>query len=258
MTFEAWLSQEPWLVFTYRLSERRFKETYDEIPAGPGRALEIGAPSALTAPTIADKGYAVEGVTLGPPGTHARRQMAHPDGRSVGYVLGCLNVERDTMPFEDESFDLVVCCEVLEHLLWDPSFMMGEINRVLKTGGQLILLTPNIVSWRSIASVINGFNPNFYSCYPASGTEPKHAREYTPWEVRDLLEHSGFLVTNHRTVPVRDGAGSDSPDLLWTRDIATGAARGERVPTPELRQDVILIKGQKQSGTVTRPEWLYG
>jgi ubiquinone/menaquinone biosynthesis C-methylase UbiE len=44
----------------------------------------------------------------------------------------------DNIPFPDESFDCIIMIEVIEHI--DPS-CYGEINRVLKYGGKIILST---------------------------------------------------------------------------------------------------------------------
>ncbi|HEX9608932.1 MAG TPA: methyltransferase domain-containing protein [Candidatus Paceibacterota bacterium] len=44
------------------------------------------------------------------------------------------------LPFEDNEFEIVLCTEVLEHLK-EPRVAIGEMNRVLKRGGTLILTT---------------------------------------------------------------------------------------------------------------------
>ena len=44
------------------------------------------------------------------------------------------------LPFENESFDMILCSEVLEHLI-DPKKAISEMNRVLKFGGKLVLTT---------------------------------------------------------------------------------------------------------------------
>jgi SAM-dependent methyltransferase len=47
----------------------------------------------------------------------------------------------EALPFRSESFDTVMCTQVLEHVK-EPSAILGEINRVLKSGGHLILTAP--------------------------------------------------------------------------------------------------------------------
>jgi SAM-dependent methyltransferase len=45
------------------------------------------------------------------------------------------------LPFTDNSFDTVLCNEVLEHVA-EPSRLMSEVARVLRPGGFLLLTTP--------------------------------------------------------------------------------------------------------------------
>jgi len=54
--------------------------------------------------------------------------------------LLCGAAER--LPFRDGAFDCVFCTEVIEHTL-DPSVIMGEMLRMLRPGGVLILSVPN-------------------------------------------------------------------------------------------------------------------
>jgi 2-polyprenyl-3-methyl-5-hydroxy-6-metoxy-1,4-benzoquinol methylase len=44
--------------------------------------------------------------------------------------------------FKNDSFDIVICSEVIEHLI-EPGRLMEEIYRVLKKGGMAIITTPN-------------------------------------------------------------------------------------------------------------------
>jgi len=46
------------------------------------------------------------------------------------------------LPFDDESFDVVVTFQVLEHLI-DPEFFISQLKRVLKQDGILFIATPN-------------------------------------------------------------------------------------------------------------------
>ena len=49
----------------------------------------------------------------------------------------------ETLPFTDESFDLIVCLWVLEHLK-EPKKTLREVSRVLRRGGHFIFVTPNL------------------------------------------------------------------------------------------------------------------
>lgn len=54
-----------------------------------------------------------------------------------------LNVEKIDLP--DEQFDLVICSHVLEHV--DDRAALGELHRIIKKGGLLIVMVPVIEGW---------------------------------------------------------------------------------------------------------------
>jgi SAM-dependent methyltransferase len=67
------------------------------------------------------------------------------------------DLSNENLPFPDESFDLVTCTEVIEHLEHYRS-TLREIYRVLKPGGTLVLTTPNILNLKSrVRFLIFGF-----------------------------------------------------------------------------------------------------
>jgi SAM-dependent methyltransferase len=78
------------------------------------------------------------------------------------------------MPYEAETFDLVTCLDVIEHLRLDLQAFQ-ELERVLKPGGHLLTTLP--------------VGPHLYSDFDClSG----HLRRYRFGEVRELLRRSGF------------------------------------------------------------------
>jgi SAM-dependent methyltransferase len=60
-------------------------------------------------------------------------------------VVCNLNSDRLILPFDDKSFDLAICTEVLEHLLW-PQRLLAEVRRVLSADGKVLVSIPNIAS----------------------------------------------------------------------------------------------------------------
>jgi ubiquinone/menaquinone biosynthesis C-methylase UbiE len=69
----------------------------------------------------------------------------------------------ESLPVRSSSFDIVVCCEVVEHVE-SPQRVLAEIHRVLKEGGLLLISTPNYLnlSWlflRLAGDVLN--KPNW-------------------------------------------------------------------------------------------------
>jgi ubiquinone/menaquinone biosynthesis C-methylase UbiE len=69
-----------------------------------------------------------------------------PDWRSlVEHRSGAVALSHgvaETLPYEDDSFDLVCCSWVLEHLP-APERAFNEVARVLRGGGRFVFLTPN-------------------------------------------------------------------------------------------------------------------
>jgi len=65
----------------------------------------------------------------------------------------CFDVEREPFPFPDNAFDVVMWCEVIEHLNENPVFTLSEIHRVLKPGGAVVISTPNVRAPAGLGSV---------------------------------------------------------------------------------------------------------
>lgn len=66
------------------------------------------------------------------------------------------------IPVDDESFDVVMCIEVIEHLP-NPIEALSELNRVLKPGGKLIITAPFAsLTHYSPYHYATGFNKYFY------------------------------------------------------------------------------------------------
>lgn len=103
-----------------------------------------------------------------------------------------VNIENDPLPFKDEAFDFVLLCEVIEHMEVDPMYMLSEINRVMKTGGTLILTTPNAVSTRSITKMLSGLEPYFYMQYRKDRSLYRHNYEYSIYSLMQVVKAAGF------------------------------------------------------------------
>jgi SAM-dependent methyltransferase len=81
-------------------------------------------------------------------------------------------------PFADDSFDSILCNQVLEHV-FNPDEFLGEIMRVLKPGGKLLLTVPFV--WDEHEQ------PNDYARYSSFG-------------LRALLEKQSFKVVQHNKI----------------------------------------------------------
>lgn len=61
--------------------------------------------------------------------------------------------------FDNDTFSCIYALSVLEHLL-NPCRFLKDCHRVLKPGGQLVLLTPNISTYFTAALILAGKMPS--------------------------------------------------------------------------------------------------
>jgi len=96
------------------------------VQADGARVLDVGCGGGLLAEEFAKLGCQVTGIDPSSPSLEAARAHADEFGLSIEYVRG----SGEQLPFDDESFDVVYCCDVLEHV--EPAPVVREIARVLK------------------------------------------------------------------------------------------------------------------------------
>lgn len=122
-----------------------------------------------------------------------------PDLAALGDNRSCpARVKADgiRLPFADGSFDLVTSNMVFEHVE-APLASLREVRRVLRTGGRLIVLTPNWLDIVTIAAwmVPNRWHPAVVSQMEERGPEdvyPTRFRFNRPAAVEKILREAGF------------------------------------------------------------------
>lgn len=178
-------------------------------PQQTGRILELGCYMQITPLLQHYSGYReVRGGYFGTPGK-TDHKSATVSGKPFSCYVDHFNAERDPFPYPDNHFDCVLAGEIVEHLLYDPMFMLLESRRVLAEGGRILLTTPNVASLASLGKVLDGrYNPQIYALYekPQPGGLPDigHMREYTAWEAGDLVRAAGFEVEALFTEPIAE------------------------------------------------------
>lgn len=100
-------------------------------------------------------------------------------------------------PFKDDEFDMVVACEIIEHLS-DTDFFLKEIKRILKAGGDLIMSCPNICSMRYRLAFMLGIIPAH-----ACKVNGEHIRDFNKSDLTNQLEEYGFFIRDMKTDGVR-------------------------------------------------------
>ncbi len=124
--------------------------TVVDIGAGGGRDLSIAKSVCPEATTIA-----IEANT-----EYAKKLSGIADEIKI------LNIERNKFPFPDESVDLFMANQVLEHTK-EVFWVIHEISRSLKIGGHFIMGVPNIASLHNRVLLLFGNHPTQSKLYSA-------------------------------------------------------------------------------------------
>jgi SAM-dependent methyltransferase len=130
---------------------------------------------------------------------HAMDVVRRYDDATVNQVVH--NAIIGPYPFADESFDLVIASDVIEHLT-DTDVFLREVARVLKPDGQFFCTTPNYASIFCIVKVIRG--KMFHD--PLGKDSEKYCfREHVKFFThKDLIPYLGQFGLHTNSVIVHD------------------------------------------------------
>jgi len=153
-------------------------------------------------------------------------------------ISTCLVDLEKGLPFKENSFDVVICSHVLEHLV-DTDFVLSEINRVLKKDGHLLLSIPNINTLLSLAvQLFLDFPPQYSARYRSP-----HVRDFTVRTIKVALKLNGFYVerlTGTYIVPFR-GKFSQRLAQMWPRWSDRVIIRAVKKKEPKPTQEKIVF-----------------
>jgi len=110
---------------------------FDEHIDWPGKTvLDLGCAGGFMAEALHERGALVTGIDPAEDAIDAARR--HAGAREIRYDVGV----GEALPYGDESFDAVVCVDVLEHVS-DLAQVIREVARVLEPGGLFCFDTIN-------------------------------------------------------------------------------------------------------------------
>lgn len=145
-----------------------------------------------------------------------------PKLHNIQMIAGGLSQKPCLIP--DNSFDVVIFSEVIEHLRISPIRALLEINRILKPEGLLLITTPNVARLSNILRLFIG--KNIVEMFPDDDSELNHVtdrmthiREYTMDELKMLLRRAGYKIieakyslSNDR-IPPQENIGRKSKSI---------------------------------------------
>jgi SAM-dependent methyltransferase len=103
------------------------------------------------------------------------------------------DLAKQSIPFEDDYFDLVIFTEVLEHVPAPPSQVLREVRRVIRKGGKLILSVPNIAALHCRLKLLFGVQPLSDPDLPIP-----HLHEYTMKEITSMLKACDLVILGRK------------------------------------------------------------
>jgi SAM-dependent methyltransferase len=116
--------------------------------------------------------------------------------------VGC---DLEALSFRDSSFDLISCNMVVEHLA-RPDAVFREFYRILRPGGTVLVLTPNLWHWTMLVSRLTPHWLHVMARKKIMGSDeddvfPTLYRSNTPGSLRSGLGAAGFDPIEVRLLP---------------------------------------------------------
>jgi 2-polyprenyl-6-hydroxyphenyl methylase/3-demethylubiquinone-9 3-methyltransferase len=169
------------------------KLLFNELKITPhgNAALEVGCGGGILCEEIARMGFDTTGIDPSAQSLHIAIKHAETSGLEIKYEKG----SGEALPFRDNSYDVVFCCDVLEHVRDLPK-VISEISRVLKPGGVFCYDTVNrtFISKQIAINVAQRWKrwafmpPNLHIW----------KMFIKPAEIKSLLQHNNFEWKEHR------------------------------------------------------------
>ena len=188
----------------------------DSLPIDPSAAiLELGCGDGATGRLALQQQKA---------GTYVGVEVFEPVATQAKKVLTAVHIgdiESIVLPYEPNTFDVLICSEVLEHLR-DPEEVLTRLIKLLRIGGRIYASVPNIAHWRIVLGLIRG-RFDYRDFGPMDRT---HLQWFTPKTFVEMLVRAGIEVElvqpTGRKTHIKDVlAGLPLGHLVWSQiDVA--------------------------------------
>jgi 2-polyprenyl-6-hydroxyphenyl methylase/3-demethylubiquinone-9 3-methyltransferase len=160
------------------------------------KLLDIGCGGGFLSEEFAKEGYEVTGIEPAASSLEAARSHAAGNGLEIDYRVG----RGECLPFADATFDVVACCDVLEHVD-DPDKVIAEAARTLKPGGVFLFETVNRTARSKLVMI------KLWQDWGLAGFTEKNAHVWEkfikPEELTAMMQTHGLSVAGMKgSVPV--------------------------------------------------------
>lgn len=177
-----------------------------------GTLLDLGCSSGSFLESLAGDSWKLYGIEMSVEGARTAEKRSGAEV-FVGDITDA--------PFPRESFDVITCFDVLEHL-YDPRQVMARVSEWLKPGGVFYVLVPNVESAEARA----------FGTYWHGLEMPRHLFHYSPESLKFLAESAGLQEVSLETR--RNSAVGTG--LRYVFDDIFGALGISRIPVAYRRE----------------------
>jgi SAM-dependent methyltransferase len=149
---------------------------------GPWRVLDLGCGEGGSVDLFRAQDQGVDWIGLD---IHTSQEVQRRSRADARFEL----FDGVTIPFADDSFDVVFCKQVLEHVRY-PGPLLGEVRRVLAPGGHLAGSTSQLEPYHSLS---------YWNYTPVGFVELAQEAGLVPVEIRPGIDSLGLI--GRRLVP---------------------------------------------------------
>ena len=136
---DNWWDEKSKIYALYHLNKPRFEFFDRHATNWQGlKTLDVGCGGGFSCEFMAERGAIVSGIDQSEKCVQAAKNHAAISGFEINYRQGLA----ENMPYDDNTFDVVICVDVLEHVA-DYKQVVSEVHRILKPGGLFFFDTIN-------------------------------------------------------------------------------------------------------------------
>jgi len=144
--------------------------------------LDIGCGDGNVSSLYLTKGCTVTGIDI------SEKALKYAAGQGIKILK--YNINEIPLPIKNESFDIVIFSDVLEHVI-DPFSLLVDTHRILKKNGKIIISVPNFARFSNRLRMLIG-DPIDLLHFDKYGDDVEHLHWFTVPKMKYLLKKSGY------------------------------------------------------------------